>query len=103
LLTEVLERIHPAVGHPEVRDDRAALIFCRHIFSSFPLSQSRSISLDRGTSKGFRGFPGSPQVEDHYRQLFSAFIRDICGRFASCCFERNRACAFLLANGDSRI
>jgi hypothetical protein len=42
-------------------------------------------------------------MEDHYRRLFSASIRDICGRFASGCFRPNRADAFLLAKGDSRI
>ena len=33
LLTEFLKRVQPAVGHSEVRNDSAARIFCRHIFS----------------------------------------------------------------------
>jgi hypothetical protein len=35
LLTEFLERVQPAVGHAEVRNNRAARIFCRHIFLPF--------------------------------------------------------------------
>jgi hypothetical protein len=35
LLTEFLKRLQPAVGHLEVGNDRAARIFCRHIFLPF--------------------------------------------------------------------
>ena len=42
LLTEFFKRVQPAIGHSEVGNDRAARIFCRHIFSPFRLSQARS-------------------------------------------------------------
>ena len=35
LLTEFLERVQPAVGHAEVRNNCAARIICRHIFLPF--------------------------------------------------------------------
>ena len=35
LLTEFFKRVQPAIGHSEVGNDRAARIFCRHIFLPF--------------------------------------------------------------------